>query len=112
LLNNTEIEDSRKNSNLLPKVVEENNNKKNTFTFNNMKLVNNDNKKISKKIKFIHINKTGGTTINRYFHKKYDFYKGQIHSPSYKMCLSLVNNKDFLIFTFVRNPIDRFISSY
>ena len=52
---------------------------------------------------FIHITKTGGITVGRLFNKK---YKGNHTIPSKDKI------KKYYTFTFVRHPIDRFISSF
>ena len=76
-------------------------------------------------ILFVHIPKSGGTTINEFFkfinYKSYfepnEFFKKQLKIPpqhyDYKILDSLLNLKKFSFsFTIVRNPFDRLISSY
>ena len=76
-------------------------------------------------ILFVHIPKSGGTTINEFFkfinYKSYfepnKFFKKQLKIPpqhyNYKILDSLLNlNKFSFSFTVVRNPFDKLISSY
>lgn len=80
-------------------------------------------------ILFIHIPKTGGTSVETYLSKKYNIelnekslfiYKKHFMNASYQhqLYINIKNNKDFFninfneifIFTVVRNPYDRIVS--
>jgi len=65
------------------------------------------------KLLFLHIWKTGGSSIKTFFH---GFEKSK--TPSHQMCYQIIdeigieNYKKFVTFTVVRNPYDRIVSLY
>lgn len=89
-----------------------------------------------KKIFFLHVPKTGGSSISemfesnhenahceRFFYpnlesgydddfdqiKKFDFMSGHIRLKSF---VERLNTKDYFVFTFIRNPLEQFISHF
>lgn len=69
---------------------------------------------LSRKFVFIHIPKTGGTTILNHIHKtiseKIDPFV--CHASAKELALKIPHQKDFFWFSFVRNPYDRIVSAY
>ena len=56
---------------------------------------------------YVHIPKTGGTTIKNLLKEVDGNLSLQNHSP-----ITSINNEDIFTFTFVRNPFTRFMSLY
>jgi hypothetical protein len=66
-----------------------------------------------KKFIFIHIPKTGGSSIRNSLIEYFDLRKNIAHEPQSKYLNRLGNSYyDYFQFTFVRNPWDRFCSAY
>ena len=63
------------------------------------------------KFLFLHLPKTGGTSINKFFNDKFDNNKRDFGHP-YLSEYKCNNFDDYFKFTIVRNPYDRLVSAF
>tara|TARA_R110002167_G_C12683722_1_gene651688 strand:- start:1553 stop:2134 length:582 start_codon:yes stop_codon:yes gene_type:complete len=63
------------------------------------------------KFLFLHLPKTGGTSINKFFNDKFDNNKREFGHP-YLSDYKCNNFDDYFKFTVVRNPYDRLVSAF
>jgi len=82
-----------------------------------MIIINNVNSEYGKKFIFIHVPKTGGTTIQSVLKKRYPnskrlFQRGGGHPNINDYIKEGYNIDDYFKFAFVRNPWDRLLSNY
>ena len=63
------------------------------------------------KFLFLHLPKTGGTSINKFFNDKFDNNERDFGHP-YLSDYKCNNFDDYFKFTVVRNPYDRLVSAF